>query len=229
MEQRGHEGETMEFQDRVLTCTTCGREFKFTAREQEFYQEKGFVEPKHCRECRQQRKMRREALAKEAPIGREPGTSRALFEVICAECGKRTQVPFKPLTGKPILCKDCFIQKRQDVEQGATGFVPIAEPRTMVPEEPADIVEKRDDEILPAIEESIGEDVTDEATVSEKKADETAEEEKKVESEVESIILDSNNKSVVEEESEPMKDSTEGNLPESESEGEEDVAKDDEK
>lgn len=217
----------MEFQDRVLTCTTCGREFKFTAREQEFYQEKGFVEPKHCRECRQQRKMRREALAKEAPVGTEPGTSRALFEVICAECGKRTQVPFKPLTGKPILCKDCFIQKRQDAEQGATGFVPIAEPRTMEPVESTKIIEKQDNEISPTIEESISEEVKDEEIASETQVDETAEAEKKIESEVENIILDSKDRSIVEEESEPMKDSTEGNLPESESEGEEDAAKDD--
>ena len=51
-------------------------------------------------------------MAQEVPVGIDPGTSRALFEVICAECGKRTQVPFKPLTGKPILCKDCFVQKK---------------------------------------------------------------------------------------------------------------------
>ena len=32
----------MEFQDRTLVCKDCGKEFTFTAGEQEFYKEKGF-------------------------------------------------------------------------------------------------------------------------------------------------------------------------------------------
>lgn len=112
MESRGV---TMEFQDKTLQCATCGREFMFSAREQEFYHEKGFVEPKHCRECRQQRKRRRESYARQTQVGGEAPVSRQMFSVICAECGKPTQVPFKPLTGKPILCKDCFVQRRGEV------------------------------------------------------------------------------------------------------------------
>ena len=107
----------MEFQDKTLQCATCGREYLFAAREQEFYHEKGFVEPKHCRECRQQRKRRRESYVRQTQEGGEIPVSRQMFSVICAECGKPTQVPFKPLTGKPILCKDCFIQKRGEVSE----------------------------------------------------------------------------------------------------------------
>ena len=29
-------------------------------------------------------------------------------EVVCAECGKNTTVPFKPTQGKPVLCRECF-------------------------------------------------------------------------------------------------------------------------
>lgn len=29
-------------------------------------------------------------------------------EVTCDKCGKLTDVPFKPTTGKPIYCRDCF-------------------------------------------------------------------------------------------------------------------------
>jgi len=123
----------MDAQDKVLTCATCGRKFTFTIREQEFYRDKNFIEPKHCRECRQQRKVRRQALAKEVPVGTEPGTSRALFEVICAECGKRTQVPFKPLTGKPILCRDCFVQKKHPPAADGIGR-PTIEETEPVPE-----------------------------------------------------------------------------------------------
>ncbi len=114
MESRGV---IMEFQDKTLQCATCGREYLFAAREQEFYREKGFVEPKHCRECRQQRKRRRESYARQTQEGGEVPVSRQMSSVICAECGKPTQVPFKPLTGKPILCKDCFIQKRWEVSE----------------------------------------------------------------------------------------------------------------
>ncbi|HBP65047.1 MAG TPA: zinc-binding protein, partial [Desulfosporosinus sp.] len=45
------------FSDKVLGCKDCGREFEFTASEQEFYAEKGFTnEPGRCPECRAARK-----------------------------------------------------------------------------------------------------------------------------------------------------------------------------
>ncbi len=37
------------FEDKVLKCRDCGVDFEFTAREQEFYAEKGFQnEPGRC-------------------------------------------------------------------------------------------------------------------------------------------------------------------------------------
>lgn len=48
--------------DKVLTCKDCGKEFTFTAGEQEFYAEKGFEnEPKRCPECRKAYKAQRNA------------------------------------------------------------------------------------------------------------------------------------------------------------------------
>ncbi len=101
----------MEYQDIQLKCVTCGREFIFTAKEQEFFQSKGFREPRHCRECRQRRKQERERLYAEAS-GQPYQPGRELFTVTCAQCGRETKVPFKPITGKPVLCKDCFIAQR---------------------------------------------------------------------------------------------------------------------
>lgn len=50
----------MEFEDKALVCQDCGNEFVFTAREQEFYKEKGLDnEPKRCKECRNKRKATR--------------------------------------------------------------------------------------------------------------------------------------------------------------------------
>jgi len=31
-----------------------------------------------------------------------------MHEVICAKCGKETEVPFKPTGDKPVYCRDCF-------------------------------------------------------------------------------------------------------------------------
>ncbi|GAA0746929.1 zinc-ribbon domain-containing protein [Clostridium oceanicum] len=46
--------------DKTLVCQDCGNEFVFTEGEQEFYNEKGFQEPKRCTECRRARKQQRE-------------------------------------------------------------------------------------------------------------------------------------------------------------------------
>ena len=41
------------YEDKTLICKDCKQEFVFTAGEQEFYAEKGFVnEPQRCKACR---------------------------------------------------------------------------------------------------------------------------------------------------------------------------------
>lgn len=41
------------FQDKTIVCKDCGHEFTFTAREQEFFAEKGFNnEPQRCKPCK---------------------------------------------------------------------------------------------------------------------------------------------------------------------------------
>ena len=47
--------------DKTLTCSDCGMEFAFTEREQAFYAEKGFTEPRRCSSCRASRKAARNA------------------------------------------------------------------------------------------------------------------------------------------------------------------------
>jgi len=50
----------VEYKDKTLVCKDCGKEFTFTAGEQEFYAEKGFQnEPVRCPECRKARKAAR--------------------------------------------------------------------------------------------------------------------------------------------------------------------------
>jgi CxxC-x17-CxxC domain-containing protein len=97
----------MDFQDKVLNCRDCGKEFLFSAGEQAFYAEKGFQnQPTRCRNCRAAKKGGGGAVATAETTGARP-----LFAAVCSECGKDTQVPFKPTAGKPVYCRDCF-QKR---------------------------------------------------------------------------------------------------------------------
>ena len=35
-----------------------------------------------------------------------------LFNAVCADCGKETQVPFKPSGNRPVYCRDCFKSRR---------------------------------------------------------------------------------------------------------------------
>ncbi len=88
----------MAFEDKTLVCKDCGKEFTFSAGEQEFYHEKGFEnEPVRCRDCRDKRRRNRDA-----------GEHRQMFTVTCAECGKETEVPFEPKNDRPVYCRDCF-------------------------------------------------------------------------------------------------------------------------
>ena len=38
--------------------------------------------------------------------------NREMHKVNCAECGKETEVPFKPDGTRPVYCKECY-QKRK--------------------------------------------------------------------------------------------------------------------
>ena len=88
------------YEDKTLICKECGAEFIFTAGEQEFYAEKGFVnEPQRCKACRAARKN---------ASGRG---ERQMFDAVCAECGQPCKVPFEPTGDRPVYCSDCFSKR----------------------------------------------------------------------------------------------------------------------
>ncbi|MCX6667708.1 MAG: hypothetical protein NTV74_05665 [Euryarchaeota archaeon] len=37
---------------------------------------------------------------------------REMHKVTCAECGKETEVPFKPDGTRPVYCRDCYQKHR---------------------------------------------------------------------------------------------------------------------
>jgi len=98
----------MEFQDKMLKCVDCGADFVFTSGEQLFFHDKQFRnEPKRCRAC----KAKRVAVLG-ATTPRHQGSSRTETRAVCAQCGKDTTLPFRPTQGRPVLCRECFQQKR---------------------------------------------------------------------------------------------------------------------
>ena len=94
------------FQDRNLTCRDCGRDFVFSASEQEFFAEREFTnDPSRCPECRAARKQNR-------GNGRGRSSQREMYPATCAACGAETQVPFRPSGARPVYCSDCFAKNR---------------------------------------------------------------------------------------------------------------------
>jgi CxxC-x17-CxxC domain-containing protein len=141
------------YTDKTLTCAECGTEFAFTAREQEFYADRGFTEPRRCQSCRASRKAAKNAGGYESGFGNGAGgyssggysssggggyssggynsgggyssggggyssggyrdrPPREMFEATCSSCGQVAKVPFRPTSGKPVYCADCFAKRR---------------------------------------------------------------------------------------------------------------------
>lgn len=93
----------MDSKDKTLRCEDCGQEFVFTADEQKFFQEKGFKnEPKRCMTCRRTKRQqfRRSSYDRRGP--------RIQTEIVCAACGQKAYVPFKPVQNRPVYCNECF-------------------------------------------------------------------------------------------------------------------------
>ncbi len=45
---------------------------------------------------------------------RDSGPRPQLFDAVCAECGERCQVPFRPNGRKPVYCSNCFKKDGND-------------------------------------------------------------------------------------------------------------------
>ncbi len=97
-------------QDKTLTCSDCGRQFTFTASEQEFFARKGFSDPSRCPDCRAARKAAR--AGGDSYGGSRMGGERQMYPAVCAQCGKETEVPVQPRGDRPVYCSDCFQQQR---------------------------------------------------------------------------------------------------------------------
>ncbi len=94
----------MSYEDKNLTCTDCGSTFIFSADDQSYHAEKGYQnEPKRCPDCRSARRA--------GGGGGYGGGAREMHPAVCAQCGKDTEVPFRPSGDRPVYCSDCFSKR----------------------------------------------------------------------------------------------------------------------
>ena len=125
------------YNDKTLTCADCGQQFVFTASEQDFYAQRGFSEPRRCASCRASRKTARgsdggggggggyssgggggyssggsSSYGGGGGYGERDRGPREMFAATCSNCGKEAMVPFRPTSGKPVYCSDCFRSMR---------------------------------------------------------------------------------------------------------------------
>ncbi len=148
----------MEFQDKTIVCKDCGKDFIFTASEQQFYADKGFQnEPTRCADDRAKHRSERQ--------------NRPKTEVTCANCGNLTTVPFEPKGDRPVYCLDCFKEFKATgklpASPNANQGEPAAGGATEASEEPAVEAEAEAEAEEPKAEE-----------VAEAKADESKEDDK---------------------------------------------------
>jgi CxxC-x17-CxxC domain-containing protein len=128
------------YNDKNLACADCGQEFVFTASEQDFYAQRNFTEPRRCPSCRASRKAARGSESGGGGyssggygaggsysaggggysagggggggFGARDRGPREMFTATCSSCGRDAQVPFRPTSGKPVYCSDCFRSQR---------------------------------------------------------------------------------------------------------------------
>lgn len=114
---RGDRG-PVEMHDAV--CDNCGKNCQVPFRPTS-------GKPVYCSNCFEQKNGDSGSSRFE---GRGPARSnfeeREMSDVVCDECGKNCQVPFRPTEGKPIYCSDCFGDKKNSGSKGG-GSAPSRE------------------------------------------------------------------------------------------------------
>jgi CxxC-x17-CxxC domain-containing protein len=84
---------------REIQCRECGVVFSFDQGQCDFFNTKGFENyPSTCTACK---------------LAIKNGSTQAtkkMYPATCSQCGKDTTVPFLPAEGRPVYCRDCYLQ-----------------------------------------------------------------------------------------------------------------------
>ena len=85
-------------------------EFKSEEKEAEEESKEETVEEETTEEVETENEEELKEDVEEAPKGekRVDSFNREMYDAVCADCGKKCEVPFKPTEGRPVYCRDCY-------------------------------------------------------------------------------------------------------------------------
>lgn len=108
----------MTYQDQTLKCRDCSNDFVFTARDQDFFAQKGFTSPPtRCKDCRLKRKQRVETAA-----------NKVMYKITCKDCGKVGEMATEPRKPDDVMCSECFYEAFRKQQPGAKNAKPAETP-----------------------------------------------------------------------------------------------------
>ena len=106
----------------TATCGDCGNECQIPFKPKD-------DRPVYCRECFQNHKPPQRSgdsrYGRGSSYGRNDGGSRfssgsrdnrprEMFTATCGDCGNECQIPFKPKEDRPVYCRECFQNHKQN-------------------------------------------------------------------------------------------------------------------
>ena len=97
-----------ELKDINIACIDCENDFVWSIGEQVFFRDKGLQNsPKRCKECKQAKNERLNAIMTASETGVKQKIEVAVY---CAKCSGYTTVPFYPSQGRPVFCRSCYLE-----------------------------------------------------------------------------------------------------------------------
>jgi CxxC-x17-CxxC domain-containing protein len=91
----------MSIEYKFIHCSNCLAVFRVNAEKQQLLQTWGYGKDLNlCPLCRRARKVEE--------YGTGTNTNRQMFSVVCAGCGKNTDVPFEPRKDRRVYCSQCY-------------------------------------------------------------------------------------------------------------------------
>jgi len=100
----------------TATCGDCGNECQIPFKPKD-------DRPVYCKECFQNHKPPERSggsrYGGRSSYGRNDRGSRGdrpreMFTATCGDCGNECQIPFKPKDDRPVYCKECFQNHKQN-------------------------------------------------------------------------------------------------------------------
>ncbi|AJW71102.1 CxxC-x17-CxxC domain-containing protein [Nitrosopumilus adriaticus] len=103
----------------TATCGDCGNECQVPFKPKD-------DRPVYCRECFQNHKPAPRSGGRfggrsggyggdrGSRFGRRDDRPREMFDAKCGDCGNDCQIPFKPKDDRPVYCRECFQNHKQN-------------------------------------------------------------------------------------------------------------------